>query len=322
MSSHYFKSDVVLSVQSLFRDHLFMHGVEDFTGTADKDIRKKMFDFFQSKQFLELYFELALSVADNVGLSRVGLILQNQPTPRHFRPGDHGTSFHTDYWYGHGASVYTIWTPLTDLDGGNTFLLCKTDKNDHFFNVLTDRKEFVDIEEQLIADSFPALPPKGSSVVFHSKVLHGSPRNTSAKERISFDFRIGAANDSTSTKDLASYYHWVDNEFTLLRNPFQGKSYLKYICGGHGKNTAAQHIAIEAIAKVYQIRINGQEAEVERFGHIMFTQYLVSLAGKKGFDGIILASKNILSPAEIELSRNSKIDIYCALENEFLNKLA
>jgi hypothetical protein len=53
----------------------------------------------------------------------------------------------------------------------------------------------------------------------------------------------------------------------------------------------------------------------------MFIQYLEGLAEKKGFDGIVLASKSILTSNEIELSKKSKIDIFCALENEFLNKI-
>lgn len=320
MNRHYFKIDSVEKIQKIFQDYLYSVGVSDLTLTNGKDVRKKMFDFFGTKIFLEAYFELALNVADRIGLAREGLVLQAQPTPRVFRPGDHGTSFHSDYWYGHGDSVYTIWTPLTDLEPGNTFWLCNPDKNDFFYNELASKKGFVDNEAQLLSNSFPAIPPNSSTVVFHSKVIHGSPKNSSTKERISFDFRIGSANDITSTKDLANYFHWVGNEFLCAFNPFLGRSYLKYICGGHGKNTAAQHIAIEAVAKARGISIEGQEAEVERFGYVMFAQYLEGLAKIKGFDGIILASKNILSPVEIELSKNSEIDIYCALENEFLNR--
>ncbi len=321
MSNNYYQSQATASIQDLFQESFSKECSGDLVKNENQNIRSKMFDFFKTKPFLDLYFELALSVADNLGLSRDNIVLQTQPTPRVFNPGDHGTSFHSDYWYGHGETVYTIWTPLSDIDIGNTFWICNPDKNSYYFNELANKKGFVDIENQLLSNSFPALPPKGSSVVFNSKVIHGSPENTSSKQRVSFDFRIGYANDPTSTKDLANYYRYMNGEFKHLLRSFNGKKNLKYICGGKEKNTAAQHICIEAIAKEYQINIQGQEAEVERFGHVMFIQYLEGLAEKKGFDGIVLASKSILTSNEIELSKKSKIDIFCALENEFLNKI-
>jgi hypothetical protein len=229
MSNNYYQSQAAESIQALFQEYFSKQHSGDLVSNEDQNIRSKMFDFFKTETFRDFYFELALSVADKLGLSRDGLVLQTQPTPRVFSPGDHGTSFHSDYWYGHGETVYTIWTPLSDLEDGNTFWICNPDKNLYFFNELANKKGFVDIEDQLLANSFPALPPKGSSVIFNSKVIHGSPKNTSAKQRVSFDFRIGYANDPTSTKDLANYYRWSNGEFKHLLRSFNGKKYLKYI---------------------------------------------------------------------------------------------
>ncbi len=41
-------------------------------------------------------------------------VVQPVPTPRIFRPGDHGTSWHTDFWYGHGETFRTVWVPIKE----------------------------------------------------------------------------------------------------------------------------------------------------------------------------------------------------------------
>jgi len=318
MNPYYFSSDAVVEIQSLFRGYMYKGGVESFDRTGGKKMRDKMFDFFESKPFLESYFKLALDVADNLGMKNNDLVLQIQPTPRVFRPGDHGTSFHCDYWYGHGTSAYTIWTPLTEVEVGNTFHLIDKVKNEPYFQSLTQTNGRVEIEDELMANSVAALPPKGQSVVFNSKIIHGSPKNTSNKERISFDFRISSKSDVTSTKDLANYFYFDGAEFKRPQCRFGKDKYIKYICGGEEKNTAAQHMAIESVANFYNINIEAQEAEVERFGNVVFGQYLDGVAKAKGFQGIVLASRSILSSGAIEQAKKSDIKVYCVLENLFL----
>lgn len=318
MNSYYISSDAVIEIQSLFRGYMYKGGVESFDETGGKKMRDKMFDFFESKPFLDSYFKLAVDVADHLGMKNDDLVLQIQPTPRVFRPGDHGTSFHCDYWYGHGSSAYTIWTPLTEIEDGNTFYLIDEDKNESYLKLLTQANGRIEIEDELMTNSVTALPSKGQSVVFNSKIIHGSPKNTSNKERISFDFRISSKSDASSTKDLANYFYFDGAEFKRPQSRFGREKYIKYICGGQEKNTAAQHMAIESVAKFYNINIEAQEAEVERFGNVVFGQYLEGVAKEKGFQGMILASKSLLSPSAIEQARKSDIKVYCVLENIFL----
>ena len=52
--------------------------------------------------------------------------LQRTPSPRIFFPNSHGTSVHTDYWYGHGQTAHTVWVPLINCVQGATFF------SDHF----------------------------------------------------------------------------------------------------------------------------------------------------------------------------------------------
>jgi hypothetical protein len=197
-------------------------------------LREKMFAFLKSEEFRECYFELAMDAAQAVGLSDREFVFQTLPTPRIFRPGKHGTSFHCDYWYGHGESSYTVWTPLSDIEPANTFLLCYDDINEAIFERLVQSKGFIEVESDILKHTYPAMPPKGAAVVFPARTIHGSPRNESSKQRLSFDFRVGTADDKTSTKDLFSYFQHRDGKFVIPER-FKGLRFLKYVCGGHGK---------------------------------------------------------------------------------------
>ena len=278
-----------------------------------------MFEFFQQPEFLIDYMQVAKNAADSVGLLHEDLVLQSVPTPRVFRPEAHGTSFHCDYWYGHGLCSYTTWLPLTPVEPRNSFFVCSEGHEGLLYDELVRTRNFIELEEQLLAVSAPVLPGPGSAFLFHSKVLHGSPKNTSPNTRVSFDFRIGSKSDVTSTKDLANYYHFKDGEFYLPRHILEGKRVLKYICGGEGKNTFAQHAIIEESAKRYNMNISEQEAEIERYGFPMFLAYLTGAMKQKDIDGIIVASKTILDDKTIALVSTSDMPVWCALENKFLN---
>ena len=85
-------------------------------------------------------------------------------------------------------------------------------------------------------------------------MLHGSTFNSTNKTRISFDFRISKIEDNTSTKDLDNYLIY-DNDLNEYKLPFHklyGKRILKYICGGHDKNTFAQQVLIDSFSKRYK----------------------------------------------------------------------
>lgn len=318
MSTYYFSSNAVTEIQIQFYEFMIKTGISPFNDTGGKKIRDKMFDFFRSPDFLDSYFRLAIDVADSLNMKNCDLVLQSQPTPRIFRPGDHGTSFHCDYWYGHGESAYTIWTPLTEIEEGNTFHLLEKEKNDHYLEILSAANGRIEIESELITNSLIALPAKGQSVVFNSKIIHGSPKNTSSKERISFDFRICCKSDLTSTKDLTSYFYFDGDGFKRPKVKFGQDRYIKYISGGREKDTAAQHMIIESVAKLLLINIVAQEAEVERFGNVVLDQYLDGLAKAKNLQGIVVASKSLLSPQIIDKANKSDIKVFCVLENLFL----
>jgi hypothetical protein len=315
MTNNYFFSDKIPSLQKEFYQYMSNKGINLTLSTMGFSIRDLMFNFFKQKIFLDCYYEIAKDGACKVGMLGDGLMLQTTPTPRVFRPGDHGTSFHCDYWYGHGRSAHTIWIPLTDINEKNTFRLCAEDKNSDFYEKLERQNGFIHSEDELVTNSYPAIPPPNHGVIFNSKVIHGSPLNESDKERISIDFRITMRDDKSSTKDVENYYAFSNGVFNKNLDRFERRRFLKYICGGAEKNTNAQHLLIESTAKYYNINVVAQEAEIERFGHPMLLSYLNGLAKTKGFDGIIIASKSILSSDVVQQITKAEIPVYSCLEN-------
>ena len=317
MRADYFSADAILDIQTAFDRHMATSGI-DVQKNPVSEVRNAMFDFFGQETFLPLYLQVAQKAADSVGLLNDGLVLQSVPTPRIFRPGSHGTSFHCDYWYGHGLSTFTVWMPMTPVESGNSFFICAEERQGALYDKLVSTRKFTELEDELLGFSSPVLPDRGSAFMFHSKVLHGSPKNTSSRTRVSFDFRIGSSTDPSSTKDLANYYHFENGRFVLPKHPLAGKKVLKYICGGEGKNTFAQHAIIEESARRYNMNISEQEAEIERYGFPMLQAYLGGAMGHKKLDGIIVASRTVLDAEVIELAARSGVPVWCALENKFL----
>jgi hypothetical protein len=314
----YFDSTCIEILKKEFQEFMLKKSVDINSDTSGYRVRDLMFDFFKTKIFLDLFFKIAAEGAKSVDLLNDGLLLQSFPTPRVFRPGDHGTSFHTDYWYGHGESAYTIWIPLTKIDENNTFRICNEIDNSKFLKDFETTPAVIEAEKDLIEKSFPAMPGVNQAVIFGSKMLHGSPLNSSSKERISFDFRISKKDDQTSTKDILGYYEYLSGSFRKQPDRFGKKRFLKYICGGHGKNTNAQHLMIEAAANFYKINIVAQEAEIERFGFPMLMSYIDNLAISKNLDGLILASRNIINFDKVKDHGKGNLIIYFCLENEFV----
>jgi hypothetical protein len=320
---NYINAPEILTLVTNFSEQLAMDGVSDFNVSKHKNLRNLMIAYFKAELFQSDYFRVAKVIIEEMGLDVSTVLLQKIPTPRIFRPGDHGTSFHSDYWYGHGDQTITVWTPLSSIEEGNSFFILPTyELNASFTKALNESNGVASpAQEELLAQSSHSVSMDiGSSIIFPSNILHGSPCNKTDKVRVSFDFRIANKNDITSTKDPESYFIWMNNTFVADQNRFSGANYIKYICGGKHKNTLAQHLIIESVVKEYDISISGQEAEVERFGQPIFREYLNGLAHMKKIDGLIVASRSILDDESIQAAKDcNTVKIYCALENEFID---
>ena len=279
--------------------------------------RERLYDFSKSNEFIKLYYLLAEEIVKKLDLNTNEVNLQPNVTLREFNSNSHGTSFHTDYLYGHGVHTNTIWVPLYGLRKGNSFWILdgQNDCNPETLALNYTKK----LENELLQNSFEFLPAKNQCLAFSSNTIHGSPLNKTKITRYSFDFRIALANDKTSTKKSDEYLILQDNKWISKTNPFDGYSFLKYICGGLEQDTSIQHEVIEYVAKKNNFAIVGQEAEIERFGFKVMERYLKDNGVNKGFNAIIIASKNVINDDCINLIKKSKLKVYSALEGIFLN---
>jgi hypothetical protein len=312
------QADVIPSLKTCFYEFLKQRDVIDTAMVEPSLLRRHLFDYFETKEFIEKYQALALTIAQVVFPKEIEFIVQKTPTPRIFRPGAHGTSFHCDYWYGHGEHSYTIWTPLSGIDENNTFLMCDEKYNDEVREKITNSKQFIDVEANDRRYFRPVAPGSNEACVFGSKMMHGSPINMSKTERISFDFRIGLLNDATSTKNINTYLHYRNNQFVVSK-PFTEMKFIRYVCGGKNKDTLAQHLVIDSAARNFNLTIVGQEAEAERLGYPVLQEILNTKNLNKEFNAIIIASESVISLDLINQIRNSNLKIFTVLENRFLN---
>jgi hypothetical protein len=174
------------------------------------------------------------------------------------------------------------------------------------------------VDENIYKMFDPVLPSECQCVVFNSRILHESPLNSSQQMRISFDFRIGDIGDRTSTKNISEYYRWNGEKYSSDESRFLNK-FIKYIHGGKGISTLAQHLLIEAYAREKNINIVGQEAEIERFGTPMLRFHAEKISRRLvEYNSIILATKNLLSVDDILTLKSSNINAFCCLEDEWV----
>ncbi|WP_306251070.1 hypothetical protein [Parvularcula sp. IMCC14364] len=279
-------------------------------------------DFFSTSKFRKVYAQLASELCEAYAIPRGKFIIQSQPTPRIFKPESHGTSWHTDYWYGHGKEFFTAWVPLQGVVAGATFeTLQSLEHNNKLLNHYTNSPELLQKDFDLLGyEPSIVLPAKEQIAVFGSTVLHASLKNKTKTTRISFDFRFGPSGDITSTKDYNNYLA-LDVHGDLRSRVSKHKSFLKYIRGGKNVSTSSQHILLEACCEANQVEIIAQEAEIERYGQPMFIKHVKEIMrGESKFAGIAVGCKALIDPENMDLVKQTRVPIYFALENTFLTQ--
>ena len=285
----------------------------------DAVIKNVFYGLFDSQKFIDLYKELALEVATSRGLQISKSVLQPKPTPRIYPPKAHGTSWHTDYLYGHGKKSLTVWVPIHGVQPGSTFSFVSNQlENDRILKKIYRRPEFIlgdVVEKKYVSQVLPAVD---EVAIFDSNQLHSSVENTSQVRRLSFDFRIAETGDRTSSKNLSEYLSLEKRDKSISQaNEFK---FLKYIVGGRGFDTASQHILIEGVARHKNYKIAGQEAEIERLGLTMLSYHLDAVSlGESKFNAIIVSSKSLFSEQELKyIERRSSSHVYFGAENEWV----
>jgi len=321
----YFGLAEVIEIRSAFVDFLDNSGVTLHVGNLSSNLklRKKMYDFFSTEVFRDIYLTLGDKLRLEFGFSKQDFLLQSMPTARIFRPGDHGTSLHNDYWYGHGKSYRTAWLPLYggDISGATFDVVSNEKENQRIIDLVSNNPQLLKSVDSIDVDTFQVLPKKNELAVFSSETIHLSRKNTSASERLSFDFRFGDKNDPTTTKNINTFISFsksmgIDKANTKYKNNF-----LKYIVGGKSMDTTSQHIIIEGVSTNNLIMICGQEAEIERYGYPMLEMHIEKISNRKSlFDGVVIASKELLSKRELDLIMSFETPVFFAAENEWVNK--
>jgi len=316
----YVKSDAVSEFRKAFKDYA-KNDITETNGEINLTrLRTVLLNFFSTSEFKQAYYKIAQELSDIYDIPKYKFIIQPQPTPRVSSPGQHGTSWHTDYWYGHGKDFRTVWVPLLGIVPGSTFdVIGSSSDNKKLLDYYSSNPDLLAGNFNLMgSQTHQVLPDNDSAFVFSSRLLHGSPLNTSEMNRVSFDFRFGSVADSSSTKDLSRYLKIDGNKLITNGKTYPGK-YLKYIRGGCGIDPSVQHILVEGVVNSHSIQITGQEAEIERYGQPMLRKHLKAIDHKTAeFIGIAVASKSLLDHDILSLISNSDAIVYCVLEGEFL----
>ena len=121
----YFSSEYINQIQMLFLNSFSENSLA--TGNVDRD---SLYSFTRNDFFLNFFYGLSKDIVEKLSLNKDNVLLQPNVTVRKFEPNSHGTSFHTDYLYGHGIKTYTIWIPLYGLQKGNSFWMYPKTDND------------------------------------------------------------------------------------------------------------------------------------------------------------------------------------------------
>ncbi len=314
---NYFSSNKIKEIQGLLKNYLKNIPLIKENSSL---IKSTLFEAFESNEFVSIYKSIAIDIATYFYGTPSSTCLQTSPTPRIFFPNSHGTSIHSDYWYGHGLSAITIWIPILNSISGATFYADHRKVIDNYIDKPNfDLSYLKKITKEIAIKENEVLPPLNSAFLFDSSMLHGSTFNSTNKTRVSFDFRISKVGDSSSTKDLDNYliYNEESGGFEMPQHKLYGKKILKYICGGHNKNTFAQQILIDSFSKRYNLQITDQEAEIERYKYPILEGLSKGYKLKNEYDAIVLASEYIAHDFFLKQGNLiSKIPIWSALENK------
>lgn len=315
----YFKSNSISQLKSSFFK-FFKKKKLNLTIKESEKIRSVFFEFFQTEDFKKKYLKLGLEIQSYYRIPKKLFVLQLNPTPRIFKPGDHGTSLHSDYWYGHGKKFHTVWVPIMGLNQNSSFEMVKSNKeNERVYSLINNNTSLLKNINKIDIKTFCVLPAKHQAAIFSSNLLHKSTNNISKSLRISFDFRFGYSNDLTSSKNLQTWYKFKNGKLISESN-IKKRNFLKYVVDGKKIETSIQHILIENFAKTYGYEISAQEAEIERYGYPMFKMHCEDIASnkKKRFKGIIIASETLLDSYIMKLIIKKKIPVFACLESKWL----
>ncbi|MFK7967482.1 MAG: phytanoyl-CoA dioxygenase family protein [Burkholderiaceae bacterium] len=250
---------------------------------------------------------------------------QKLPSLRLFLPGDLGTSWHTDNWYGHGQASRTFWLPLTLVEpGAGVCFINKPAYLDEIEQAMSAEQIALETVNDRCTEQgaeWPCAP--GQYLSFDARTLHGSVANDSRGFRISLDFRGCQLDQSLGNKPLNNYRVVDGNEAREAAPSYADVRAVKYINGASGASAKFQHILIESYAAEHQAALVRNEAEIESLPAcpVLFAYASRKAPAADQYDALILYSTQCLPRDHrtrqrlLELCRANKVSLHFALED-------
>jgi len=185
---------------------------------SNEEIYKGLYRLEKTKEFKKIYSHLINRVSNELG--EVDFYYQKIPSFRVHRVDQKSVNFHNDCMYGHGEDVLNLWVPLVDTNQSNALLLLTNQKSKELFCRFRDDKLSIEEANKLfLKHSNTALTKYGQILVFKTSTIHGTIKNSSKNNRISFDFRILPRNSDAGFKSLNEFFEPYFFETVKVKSP-------------------------------------------------------------------------------------------------------
>ena len=250
---------------------------------------------------------------------------QKLPSLRLFLPGDLGTSWHTDNWYGHGQGSRTFWLPLTRVEpGAGVCFINEPAYLDEIEQAMSgERIALETVNDRCTERGAEWACEPGQYLSFDARTLHGSVANESRGFRISLDFRGCQLNQSLGNKPLNNYRIIDGNEAREAAPNYADVQAVKYINGASGASAKFQHILIESYAAEHKAALVRNEAEIESLPAcpVLFAYASRKAPAADQYDALILYSRHCLPRNRstrrrlLEVCRANEVSLHFALED-------
>lgn len=284
--------------------------------------RQQCFSLFRTSKF-QLLFRKFGKMLIETHFDGVGII-QKTPTVRIQLPGARSTSYHSDGWYGHGATVRSFWLPLTSVGDGNTLYMAHDiDASRRCLErIMSQKMTLAQINMEGQEECRPFEGHFGDLLSFTSEMMHGAKKNSWDSSRVSFDFRIAPDETDIGSKPRSNFvsYEEICSGMDGLVESGTSKKYraVTYSNLCSGKSAKAQLMLCASYAEANSIDIVGNESEIVTLPYMpVMREYLrneldtidsIVVFGVEVFNGDRNLASEILECAD----NGGKIIFFCA----------
>jgi hypothetical protein len=222
-----------------------------------------IYDLFLTDKFTNVYDRLCSEIISAKFAGKAAY--QKIPSVRIQMPGQMSANYHADEWYGHGHDVQNFWLPLVPVLGTNSMLVSDEITSLRITQAIHNSEmSVIEMNELARPVCTPLKMTFGEIYYFNSRIIHGTERNTTAKTRVSFDFRMLRDGDDRGSKD-ESFFLRPGARTKASTAPTIGAIYI-------GKNTRFTQIISQKYQALLCIRyatenhISPQPADTELSG--------------------------------------------------------